>query len=286
MFGHRHPAKPDQALLARVTDANEVALGTYPEDVLAVVGAYPARGALDRRPDGVSSFRRLDGDARRAAMQVALDRLTADGTLDLPARPSLEDVVTDGLDGKLEVNGPMGDLYRLGYWFHRRGFASGTIVNLATSDGLQDVQMPYGVSPPGVESCFGLPASDDGGAIVLLVERPDNEAGTRTYTLRTVRQEFTRLAAFLFADVTTEGEMLLGAAAMSFRFGQASLKVDARFIRKDGEDVAYGRMTTETTPKTKKKKGKEKEPGYLKASSGELVDALTKYYVGAAGRTQ
>jgi hypothetical protein len=43
MFGRR-PPRPDPALLARVSDAAEVDLGTYPEDALAVVGAYPSRG--------------------------------------------------------------------------------------------------------------------------------------------------------------------------------------------------------------------------------------------------
>ena len=104
-------------------------LGTYPEDALAVVGAYLARGSLDHRLDGASSFRRLDG------RQVS----------------------------------------------------------------------------------------------VLLVERSDNEASTRSYALRTVRQEFTRMAAFLFADVITPGEALRAEADERFRFGQRSLQVKNEF---------------------------------------------------------
>jgi hypothetical protein len=280
----RHqPPRPDPALLARVTEATEVDLGTYPEDALAVVGAYPARGALDRRPDGVSSFRRLDGETRRAAMQAALDRLTAEGTLQVPAGADLKHVVADGLDGKLAVNGQLAELYRLSWWFHRHGFQGGMIVNMATSDGLKGVRMPYGVSPPGLESCFCLPPSGDGGMTVLLVERPDDEAGTRTYTLRTVRQEFTRVAAFLFADVTTEGQALLAGTSMSFRFGQASLKVDTNFVRQDGTGVAYGQMTTKTTLRNRTKK--EEEPHYMKASPSELVDRMTNYFVTAMART-
>jgi len=56
MFGRRRPPGPDPALLARVSDTTDVDLGTYPEDALAVVGAYPARHALDHRPDGASSY--------------------------------------------------------------------------------------------------------------------------------------------------------------------------------------------------------------------------------------
>ena len=41
------------------------------------------------------------------------------------------------------------------------------------------------------------------GVSVLLVERNNIEAGTRFYTLRTVHQQFIRMASFLFADVLT-----------------------------------------------------------------------------------
>ena len=135
MFGKKTAPKPDAALLARVSDSSEVDLGTYPEDALAVTGAYPARGALDPRPDGPSAFRRLDSEARKAAMQAALDRLVADGTLNMPPGASLKDVVADGLDGKLAVMGPMADLYRLACWFHRRGFQSGMVMFMETTDG-------------------------------------------------------------------------------------------------------------------------------------------------------
>jgi hypothetical protein len=279
-----HPPEPDPALLARVTEATEVDLGTYPEDALAVVGAYPARGALDRWPGGLSSFRRLDGEARRAAMQAALDRLAAEGTLQVPPGADLTGIVADGLDGKLAVNGQLAELYRLSWWFHRHGFQAGMVVSMATSDGLRGVQMPYGVSAPGLETCFCLPPAGNGGAIVLLVERPDNEAGTRTYTLRTVRQEFTRVAAFLFADVTTEGEALLAGSNMTFRFGEASLKIGTNFVRKDGADVAYGQVITKTTLRNRKKK--EEEPRYVKASPSELVDRMTNYFVTAMARTR
>ena len=280
MFGHR-PPKPDPALLARVSDAAEVDLGTYPEDALAVIGAYPARGGLDHKAEGVSAFRRLDGQARKAAMQSALDRLIADGTLNLPPGPSLEDVVADGLDGKLEINGPIADLYRLSFWFHRRGFESSAIVNMMTTDEMAGVQMPYGVSPPGLELCFGVPPPDGGTVSVLLVERPDNEAGTRSYTLRTPRQEFTRMAAFLFADVLKDSEALRADAILRFRFGPASLKVESNFIRKAGEESAYGRMTMEAP-----RKKKQQEPTFVKVSATELVDVLTKYFSNTSARTQ
>lgn len=283
MFRRGRPPKPDPALLGRVSENTEVDLGTYPEDALAVVGAYPATGGIDHRADGPSSFRRLDSQSRRAAMQAALDRLIAEGTLNVPAGASLESVVTDGLDGKLPVLGPMADLYRLSFWFHRRGFQSSMIVNMA-QDGMDRVQMPYGVSPPGLEIAHTVPPPDGGEVSVLLVERPDDEASTRSYTLRTPRQEFTRMAAFLFADVITEGEKLGAAASMRFRFGQAVAKVETNFIRKAGDDQAFGRMATEVP--TKNKKQKQKEPSYIKVSATELVDLLTKYFTTASARTQ
>ncbi len=282
MFGRR-PPKPDPALLARVSDATEVDLGTYPEDVLAVTGAYPARRGLDRRPEAASSFRRLDSHARKAAMQSALDRLIAEGTLHLPHGASLEKVVADGLDGKLAVNGPLADLYELAYWFHRRGFQAGMIVNMWVSDGLKDVQMPSGVTAPGLESCFGLPPSRGGDISVLLVERPDNQAGTRSYALRTVHQEFARLAGFLFAGVSGEEGALGATASMSFRFGQASLKVESDFVRKVGEDEAISRITYASQSRRRKK---QEEPSYHKFSSSDLASMMTQQFAHASSRTE
>jgi hypothetical protein len=282
MFGRR-PPRPDPALLAQVTDTAEVDLGTYPEDVLAVVGAYPARHALDHRPDTRSAFRQLDSQARKAAMQAALDRLVAEGTLNLPPGTSLEKVVTDGLDGKLAINGPLAGLYDLAFWFHRRGVEAGVIVSTAATDGLKDVQMPAGVPAPGLETCFGLPPSGGTDVFVLLVERPDYPAGTRSYTLRSVRQEFTRLAAFLFADIITEGESLAGAVSMTFRFGQASLKEEADFIRNHGEDTVHGRITFGSQ---RGKRKKQDEARYYKFSPSDLPELMTEQFGRAASRTQ
>ena len=279
MFGKKTP-KPDAALLARVSDTSDVDLGTYPEDALAVTGAYPARGGLDPRPDGLSAFRRLDGQSRKAAMQAALDRLVADGTLNVPAGSSLKDVVADGLDGKLPVMGPMADLYRLAFWFHRRGFQSGMVVDLGTTEGLHGVAMPPGVPAPGVETCLAVQPPDGGEISVLLVERADNEAGTRCYTLRTVRREFTRMAAFLFADVITPGEALRVQADQNYRFGQNSLRIQNVFVRNEGEDAAVGRVTMHVPKK------KDKEPRYIKVSQSELIDLMTSRFIGSAARTQ
>jgi hypothetical protein len=280
MFGRKAP-KPDPALLARVSDSSEVDLGTYPEDALAVTGAYPARGSLDPLPDGVSAFRRLDGQSRRAAMQAALDRLIADGTLNVPAGSDLKEVVTDGLDGKLAVMGPMADLYRLSFWFHRRGFRSGMVVTLMATDGLQGTAMPPGVAAPGVETCLAVQPPDAGDVPVLLVERPDNEAGTRCYTLRTVRQEFTRMASFLFADVITPGEALRAEADQRYRFGQRSLQVESQFVRtEDDEDAVIGRVIMHAP------KQKDREPRFIKLSRSELIDFMTARFVESAARTQ
>ena len=280
MFGKKTAPKPDAALLARVSDTSEVDLGTYPEDALAVTGAYPARGGLDPRPEGASAFRRLDGQSRKAAMQAALDRLIADGTLNVPHGSSLKDVVADGLDGKLPVMGPMADLYRLSFWLHRRGFRSGMVVFTETTEGLKDVAMPPGVPGPGAETCVAIEPPGGGDVSALLIERADNEAGTRSYTLRTVRQQFTRMAAFLFADVITPDEALRVRVDQQFRFGQKSLKIENQFVRNEGEDAAIGRVTINAT------KPKNREPRYIKVSRDQLIDLMTSRFVSTAARTQ
>lgn len=280
MFGKRTAPKPDAALLARVSDTSEVDLGTYPEDALAVTGAYPVRGALDPKPDGPSAFRRLDSQSRKVAMQAALDRLIADGTLNVPHGTSLKDVVADGLDGKLAVIGPMAELYQLAFWFHRRGFQSGMVMFMETTEGLASVQMPAGVPGPGAETCLAVQPPDGGDVSVLLVERNNLEAGTRAYTLRTVHQQFIRMAAFLFADVITPDEALRARVEQQFRFGQKSLKIKNLFVRNDREDAAIGRVTMNAA------KPKNREPRYIKVTQSELVDLMTSRFVASAGRTQ
>ncbi|HTZ30555.1 MAG TPA: hypothetical protein VMC83_41590 [Streptosporangiaceae bacterium] len=279
MFGKKTP-KPDAALLARVSDTSDVDLGTYPEDALAVTGAYPARAALDPRPDGPSAFRQLDTQSRQVAMQAALDRLIADGTLNVPHGTSLKDVVADGLDGKLAVTGPMADLYRLACWFHRRGFQSGMAMFMETTEGLKDAVMPPGVPAPGAETCLAVQPPDGGDVSVLLVERNNTEAGTRSYTLRTVRRQFTRMGAFLFADVIAPGEALRVRADQQYRFGQKSLKIENEFVRHEGEDTAIGRVIMHAT------KPKNREPRYIKITQSELIDLMTSRFVTSAGRTQ
>ena len=280
MFGKKTAPKPDAALLARVSDSSEVDLGTYPEDALAVTGAYPVRGALDPKPDGPSAFRRLDSQSRKVAMQAALDRLIADGTLNVPHGTSLKDVVADGLDGKLAVMGPMADVYQLAFWFHRRGFQSGMVMFMEETEGLANVQMPAGVPAPGAETCLAVQPPGGGDVSVLLVERNNLEAGTRAYTLRTVHQQFIRMAAFLFADVITPGEALRARIEQQFRFGQRSLKIENEFVRHEGEDAAIGRVTMNAT------KPKDREPRYIKVTQSELIDLMTSRFVASAGRTQ
>jgi len=280
MFGKKTAPKPDAALLARVSDSSEVDLGTYPEDALAVTGAYPVRGALDPKPDGPSAFRRLDSQSRKVAMQAALDRLIADGTLNVPHGTSLKDVVAHGLDGKLAVMGPMADVYQLAFWFHRRGFQSGMVMFMEETEGLANVQMPAGVPAPGAETCLAVQPPGGGDVSVLLVERNNLEAGTRAYTLRTVHQQFIRMAAFLFADVITPGEALRARIEQQFRFGQRSLKIENEFVRHEGEDAAIGRVTMNAT------KPKDREPRYIKVTQSELIDLMTSRFVASAGRTQ
>ena len=276
MFG-RHQPKPDPALLAQARDTGEVDLGSYSEEVLAVTGAYPLRGSLDPRPapePGGSPFRRLDTVARQAAMRAALDRLLADGTLTLAANASLEDVVSDGLSGRLPVGGELGHLYRLSAWCRKHGFRSGLLVFLAAPEG---VRVPAEAVPPGVETAVSMPA-DGNETRVLLVERPDHEAGTRSYALRTVRQEFTRLAGFLFSDVTLpEGQSLRADADMQFRFGQRSLKVENSFVREAGAEEALGRIVFDSNRKN--------EPRYIRVSASDLVNLMTSRFEATEART-
>jgi hypothetical protein len=267
-------------LLARVSNTSEVDLGTYSEDTLAVTGAYPARGSLDPRPGGSSAFRRLDGQSRKVAMRAALDRLIADGALNVPAGSSLQDVVAAGLDGKLAVMGPMANLYHLSCWFRRRGVQSGMVVSMMTTDGLQGVQMPAGIPAPGLETCCTVPPAGRGDVSVLLVERPDDEAGTRSYTLRTVRQEFTRMAAFLFADVIAPGEGLQVNATQQFRFAQRVLRIENQFVRSEGEQEALGRLIVHA------RRSKDQEARYIKVSRSALVDLMASNFVSTAARAQ
>lgn len=245
MSRYRKPVQPDPVLLAQVSDDVEVDLGTYPEAAVAVVGAYPRTGSLDQSPDEVASpFRRLDSQARAAAMQSALDMLIADGTLNLSAGAGLESVVADGLHGRLAVSGPMARLYDLSCWLRLRVRAE-VIVTMQTTGGLQGVQMPDGICDPGSESCFALkpPRDQRRDRHVFLVERRDRQAGLLSYTLRTVRREFTRMAGFLFADVTTPGQALVAGAHMKFQIGPTTVYLTCKLVRKHGEDTAAVQVT-------------------------------------------
>jgi hypothetical protein len=176
--------------------------------------------------------------------------------------------------------GPMADLYRLAFWFHRRGFQSGMVMFMETTEGLKDVAMPPGVPGPGGETCLAVQPPDGGDVSVLLVERNNIEAGTRFYTLRTVHQQFIRMASFLFADVLTPDEALRVRVDQQFRFGQKPLKIENEFVRNEGEDTAIGRVTMNAT------KPKNREPRYIKVTQSELIDLMTSRFVASAGRTQ
>jgi hypothetical protein len=280
--GYRSPVQPDPALSAQVSDDTEMDLGTYPEAAVAVVGANPGTGSLDPSLEKVeSSFRRLDTQARKAAMQSALGQLIRDGTLDLPGQADLEKVVKDGLHGRLAVSGPMARLYDLSYWF-RRQFRAGVVIAMWTSGGLGRVRMPDGICAPGLESCFALPPARGEPVSVLLVERRDPEAGTLSYTLRTVRREFIRMAGFLFADVTTPGEGLAASAYMRFRIGPTNVTVKNEFVRKDGETTAAAQITGSAqgafSPRAKSRSGR--------VTYHEMTDSLAEDFAFTAARTR
>jgi len=145
---------------------------------------------------------------------------------------------------------------------------------------LSSVQMPPGVPAPGIETCLAVQPPDGGDVSVLLCERADNQAGTRCYTLRTVRQEFTRMAAFLFADAIKPGEAFRAQADQNFRFGQNSLRIQNVFVRSGGEEAAMGRVTMHAP------KRRNEEPLYIKVSRSELIDVMTKRFIESAARTQ
>jgi hypothetical protein len=105
------------------------------------------------------------------------------------------------------------------------------------------------------------------GQSVLLVERPDNAAGTRSYALRTVRRELTRMAGYLSADVITTGQALRADADMWFRFGRNSVKVENNFIHAEGSEDLVGRILVHSR--------KKQEPRYIKLSPSRLVDTMT-----------
>jgi hypothetical protein len=136
--------------------------------------------------------------------------------------------------------------------------------------------MPQGAVLPGVETAISVSA-DSKEPPVLLVERSDYEAGTRSYALRTARQEFTRLAGFLFAEVSVpEGQYLRADADMQFRLGPRTLKVDNSFVREAGAGEALGKIVVGTRRKD--------EPRYIRVSASDLVNLMTSRFEATEAR--
>jgi hypothetical protein len=238
MFG-RHRISLDTSLLERVSDTSEVSLGTYPEAVLAVTGGDSLE-SVSRHPDSPSPFARLDDQARNAAMQAALDGLIADGTVGLAAGTTVKTAVAAGQAGKLPVTGELGELCRLVRGLRR--FQSAVIVDLEVPEGCEVTEVP----PPGAEFGYTVPFGAAASAI-LLVERPDFKAGTRSYTLRTMRAEISRIADFLFRDAPAGSapawEQPLHAAVRVVLRGKGGVvTADHSFTRSQGEDQAAGTM--------------------------------------------
>lgn len=271
----------DAALLERVSDASEVLLGTYPEAVLAVTGVSRLGSAI-QGPDGPSPFARLDDQARNAAMQTALDQLIANGTVGLKAGTPVKAAVAAGQSGKLPVTGELGELCRLMPALSR--FKSGIILHLKVPEGLEGGEMPPGVPPPGYEYGYTVPFSTTA-ALILLVERPDLEAGTRSYTLRTLRAEVSRMADFLFCD-TRAGGVLTGEPSpqvdvrVVFNSKGGLVVIDHSFTRSPGEEHAAGRMIVRgATISGVQTKQTESRP-----SRDQFVNAIIAQFVTGAAR--
>jgi hypothetical protein len=265
----------ETSLLEQVTPENEVPLGTYPEAALAVTGADSLE-RFTRLPDRPSSFADLDDRARQAAMQAALDGLIANGTVGLSAGTRAKAAVAAAKAGKLSVNGSLGELCRLVRGLRR--YRSAIAVELKAADGRELPEMPPGVPPPGVELGYWVPF-DNAKPLILLVERPDFAAGTRTFTLRTVRAEISRIADFLFCDmggVLARGPSLRADTAMYFRTRHGFLIGARQITRSQGEDSAAARdsMTGLTAFNEIKKWQKES-----RLSRTQLVNVMVAQFV-------
>jgi hypothetical protein len=282
MFG-RHQVSLDTSLLERVSDTSEVPLGTYPEAVLMVTGVDLLESDPPN-PDSPSPFARLDNRARNAAMQAALDGLIADGTVGLAAGTTVKAAVAAGQAGKLPVTGGLGEVYRLVRVIRR--FQSAIIVNLKVPEGCEATEMPPGTPPPGAEFGYTVPFGAITSAI-LLVERPDLEAGTRSYTLRTLRAEISRIADFLFCDAPAGGALIGGqplhaAVRVILRGKGGIVTVDHSLTRSQGEERAVGTMIVGGV--TGFGKIPKKQTDDIRPSRAEFVNAMVMQFVrGAAG---
>jgi hypothetical protein len=286
MFGHRSPIPPDPAMLARVSDdVTEVSFGTYPEAALAVLGVNPAHGP-PRKPssEAASPFDQLDGPARDAAMQAALNQLIAAGTVQFPTDASLQQAVEDGLHGRLRLSEPLATLHELAYWCHRRrlrflmGISGGVGHWAPEREELTDLRLLL------QDTCFGLPGHMEH----LLVERTDHQADTSTYTLRTVRREFLQLQEFLFSDITTPEVSAMVKVELVFfskprlAISQIGLSEQFMVVREHGQDNGIAMFevtgTSATGVRTKKK------PKLIPVGSLTLADTLTRNFTAVAAK--
>ena len=271
----------DAALLERVSDASEVPLGTYPEAVLAVTGVSRLGSAI-QGPGSPSPVARLDDQARNAAMQTALDQLIANGTVGLEAGTPVTAAVAAGQSGKLPVTGDLGELCRLMPALSR--FKSGIILHLKVPEGLEGGEMPPGVPPPGYEYGYTVPFGTTA-ALILLVERADFAAHTRSYTLRTLRAEVSRMADFLFCDpraggVLAGGPSLQVDARVVFSSKRGLVMIDHSFTRSPGDKHAVGRMIVRgATMSGIKAKETDSRP-----SRDQLVNAIIAQFLTGAAR--
>jgi hypothetical protein len=108
--------------------------------------------------------------------------------------------------------------------------------------------------------------------------RPGPESGASPFRHPDIpaRQEFSRLAGFLFADVSIpEGQHLRADADMQFRFGPRTLKVDNSFVREAGAEEALGKIVVGT---------KQDEPRYIRVSASDLVNLMTSRFEATEAR--
>jgi hypothetical protein len=281
MFGRRRVSL-DASLLERVSDDREVGLGAYPEAVLAVTGIQRFE-SVAQEPESPSPFFRLDLHARKAAMTTALDGLIDDGTVGMAAGTTVKAAVAAARAGKLPVTGELGELYRLMYVV--RSSQSVIMADLKGAEGHEVVEMPPGVPPPGMEFGYWVPFTG-ATTVILLVERPDFATGTRSYTLRTLRAQVSRIADFLFCDTRpagaqTPGPTLQAHVHVMFRDKRGMVAADHSLTRSQGQERAVETMLVGGVTMFGAMKDEQTD---MNISRTEFVNAMVAQFVDGTAR--
>ncbi len=272
VLGRRRAPDLDPQLLDRVAAGDEVQLGTFPDAVLALCGAHPVRTAFDQGTTDVagtsaapeSPFGRLVGAGRRAALQAALDELTATGILALPSDISVDRVVSAGLRGKLAPAGDLGTLHRICTDLHQHGYPAAMMLGMAV------------IHAPASSERTSATVRENGYCLdtarervpVMLVERADLAAGGRSFALRTAPAQLDRAGDLLFAaDPGPYGSPFVQAQLL-FRARNHFVDIELRLGRQPGTPQAVGTAAFHGRTGAGVKRGR-KQPGDGGSDEGE-----------------